>query len=190
MVAVPWLAGDKITAANLVLMEGVRTAVFPTSVSNSVAETAIAVATIPANDAVAGVCYRVVAWGIASVVAATTPTINFKVRMGGITGSASGQSGARTASAGITNHTWKVESLLSIFTDGASGTTGRQTTFTEAISVAGGAPYVSPAVIMDGTVDGTINTTIDNDYLVSVQWGTAATGNIATCKGAIFERVA
>jgi hypothetical protein len=187
MSAVVWAAGQRVTAASLNAMEGTNALTAPTTVANTITETAIATWTIPAGDAVAGSVYRMTAWGVGSVT--LTPTITWRVRVGGMAGPSSGQSGARTASSGIANHCWKVVTELCILTGGAAGTTGRQVTTTEALSVAGGAPFVSPAVITDGTTNGTIDTTITNDFVLTILWSAAAAGNTITCNGAFIEHV-
>lgn len=187
MVAVGWTAGQRILAASLLDMQLTNAGTAPTTVANTAVETVIASYTIPANDAVAGSAYRLTAWGLGSVTG--TPTITFRVRVGGLTGASSGQSGARTASSGITSHPWKVVSELYILSAGAAGTTGRQVTTMETLSVAGGAQFVSPPMIVDGTNAGAIDTTVANDFIVTVLWSAANALNTATCNGIFVEHI-
>lgn len=156
-----------------------------TTVASSSAEAVIASLTIPAGDAVAGAVYRIRAWGVASVTA--TPTFIFRSRIGGVTGPEIADSGFRTASSGISNHTWRVELDLACLSPGSSGSFFGQQTVAEAISVAAGPPF-APAVLQDGTGTVTTDSTVAKVLCVTVQWGTASASNTLTCRGFIAER--
>lgn len=158
-----------------------------TTVQNTASETVIASLTIPANDAVVGATWQITAWGVASVTA--TPTITLRSRIGGLSGVQLASSGARTASSGITGHTWRTETYLVCLSTGSSGTWFGQQVATEAISVAGSAPFV-PAVIQDGTVSATADTTISETLVVTAAWSAASASNSLTCEGYIAQRVA
>lgn len=156
-----------------------------TTVANTVTETTVATMTIPASDAVVGAVYRIRAWGIASVTG--TPTLTFRARIGA---TALGSSGARTASTGITNHAWTAEAVLVCISTGAGGTGFGNLATSETVSVAGAAGPLTPADIADGTATAAWATNTALAFTISLQWGTAAAANTATCQGFIAERVA
>jgi hypothetical protein len=159
-----------------------------TTVANTSTETVIASMTIPAGDAVAGAVYRMAAWGIGSVTA--TPTITLRSRLGGVTGQQIASSGARTASSGVSGHTWRVDLDLVCLTTGTSGSWFGQQVTMEAISVPGaGAPY-APAVIQDGTVQVTADSTVAQTLVLTATWGTASVSNTITCEGFTATRAA
>jgi hypothetical protein len=99
-------------------------------------------------------------------------------------------SGAGTASpsSGITNHTWRIDSKVVCLTTGASGTWFGQQMTTEALSVAGSAPFAA-AVIQDGTAARTKDTTASQDLVITAQWSALSASNTLTCEG-FAERVA
>lgn len=158
-----------------------------TTVVNTTTETAVATLTIPAGDAVAGSVWEITAWGGASVTG--TPTMTWRSRIGGVAGTAMASSGARTASSGVVGHSWRVVLDVVCLATGASGSFfGQQVTW-EALSVAGGAPYV-PAVVLDGTVPVTADSTVAESLVVTAQWSAASASNSLTCQGFIAERIA
>ncbi|MGI8333485.1 hypothetical protein ACRYCC_26330 [Actinomadura scrupuli] len=161
----------------------------PVTVATSTTETVIATMTIPASDPVVGAVYTVTAWGIASVLAATTPTMTWRSRIGGVAGAALASSGARTASSGVTNHSWRVSTKVVCLSTGVSGTWFGQQVTTESLSVAGAAPWVA-AVIQDGTAAQTKDTTAAQDLVITAQWSASNAANTLTCQGVEVKRVA
>jgi len=156
------------------------------TVANTTSETAVATLTIAANDASAGAIYRIKVQGIASVTG--TPTITFRARLGGVAGTQLASSGALTASSGISNHTWECDVFLVCLTTGSGGTWYGLMDVNQAITVAGSPPF-TPASRQDGTASISKSTTVDNDFVVTVQWSAASSSNTATCEIALCQRI-
>lgn len=150
------------------------------TVANTTTETALATYSIGAGIAVAGSVWRVNARGIGSVTG--TPTMTWRVRLGGVAGTLIATSGAVTASSGITNHTWEVDLLMSCLTTGASGTAHGVATFREALSVAGASGPWTVINRQDGNGSVTFNTTISNDLVITGQWSAASSSNTITTR--------
>src|SRR6266568_2216168 len=157
----------------------------PVTVANSIAETAVATLTIPANDMVTNALYRISAWGLASVTG--TPTLAYRTRIGGVAGTAMAGKTV-TASANVTSHDWRVDSYLACISTGAFGSVRGFMHLDDALSVAGGAPF-TPVSAVDGTVSVTVDTTVSQDFIVSLQWSAASAANTATCYYAECVRV-
>jgi hypothetical protein len=162
-----------------------------TTVANTVTETVIASMTVPANDAVVGAVYRIKAWGTISAAAATTPTMNWKWKIGGTGGYQMAQSQNRTAAtAGITNRAWQCVGEVVCLATGASGSFQGSLLTIEGWSVTGGPPIVAPATILDGITPGTRDSTASQQICLTATWGTANASNTLTCLGYYAERIA
>jgi hypothetical protein len=155
-------------------------------IANTTTETIAATYTISAGDATAGAVYKITAWGVASTTG--TPTLTFKNRMGGVSGS-SNASIPLTAASSVSNKVWKAELYVTILTTGGSGTWTGNLTVEEGISVAGANPVVA-VTRMDGSGVSAINTTTSTDMCITLQWGTASASNSWTCRGFAAERIA
>lgn len=157
------------------------------TVANTVAEMPLAVATIPAGDAVVGAVYRIKAWGTLAVVAATTPNITFQSRLGGVAGTQMVGGTVITVRSGAADGKWDAEFLLSCVTTGVSGTWAPLVKYAHNFltSVTTYTP-VGPLTLVPQPRD----TTIANDMVVSAIWNAAAAGNTITCQGFIAERLA
>lgn len=155
-------------------------------VASTTTETIAATYTIPANDATAGAVYKITAWGVAGVTG--TPTLTFKSRMGGVSGSSTA-SIPITAASGVTAKVWRAELYVSILTTGASGSWSGNLTVEEGVSVAGSNPVVA-VTRMDGGGTAAINTTISNDLCITLQWSASSGSNTWTCRGFAAERIA
>ena len=158
-----------------------------TTVANTTTETAVGTMTIPAGDAVAGAIYR--ARVIANVSFLASAQLTWRVRLGGVAGTAMATAGPTTLSGtGQTNKEAAVEVDLVCATTGASGTwfcmlqEVRNTQDTG--SVGGAGPQL-------GSSDGTIvrDTTAANDLVITAQWAAASASNTLTAR-VIFERIA
>lgn len=75
--------------------------------------------TIPANYLADGRVLRLTAYGRHGTTG--TPTLTFALRWGGVGGTVIAQSGALTFGSGITAAPWKVEMLLQVRSNGATG---------------------------------------------------------------------
>lgn len=94
-----------------------------TAVTNTTTETIVFPnITIPANYLQDGRTLRIVAWGRISNVVTSAPTYTWRLRWGGVAGTILCQSAAITASTtAVTSGIWKIEIMLTIRTNGSSG---------------------------------------------------------------------
>lgn len=156
-----------------------------TTVANTTSETNFCIFNIPANDAVAGAVYRIKAWGIASVAAATTPTLRFRSNIGATT--LTSFSSAITCRSGMTDGMWEAELLVVCVTAGAAATwrpmlRASHNFVTSNQTFGSTVPDVPSAVTKDSTVS--------NNLAISATWSAASASNTLTCLGFIGERVA
>lgn len=156
------------------------------TVANTVTETDLASYTIPANDVVVGSVFRMKAWGIASVAAATTPTLRFRTALGG---TFYASTGTFTTSSGVTNKIWIIESMLVCIGTGNPGSWSGVTSCIESVSVAGANPTTA-TVRTDGSGLATNATSSSNIWKLTGTWGTASASNTMTCRGFVVERIA
>lgn len=163
-----------------------------TTRANTTAEGFIASITIPANDAVAGACYRMKAWGTFGVTG--TPTLNLRTRLGGVAGQSNAQTGAQTIQSGVTGRLWFAEIVLTNITTGASATWSSFLHVRMSGVLAGTAPFINDTAeltsIIDGTTAITLDSTVSNDWGLTATWSAASSSNTITCQGYIAERVA
>lgn len=159
----------------------------PVTLANTVTETVIATMTIPANDAVVGAIYRLRVMGRISAAAATTPTISFISRLGGVAGTALDTNGAHTLSSGISTKPFLLDLYVTCLTTGVSGTWESASILSENFTVATATGTVKlPSTDAVATRD----TTISNTFVLTGTWGTAAAGNTLTTTIVAAERVA
>lgn len=157
------------------------------TVASTAAETIMATLWIPTEQAVVGAMFRMTAFGIASVTG--TPTLTLRTRLGGIGGSLQANSGARTASSGVSNHGWKVVTELSCISTGAGGTGFIQQLTHETLSLAGGPAWANPATILDGSLPGAWNTTTSQTMVFTATWSASSASNTCTLQGVTFEQL-
>lgn len=156
-------------------------------VSSTATETIMATLSIPSEKAVVGAMFRLTAFGVASVTG--TPTLTLRTRLGGIGGTLQANSGARTASSGVTAHGWKVVTELSCISIGSGGTGFIQQLTHESLSLAGSPVWVSPAVILDGSLPGAWNTTVAQTMVLTATWSASSASNICALQGVTFEQL-
>ncbi len=196
MTSAAWTAGEKATATKL---NGMRTnqlivASSATTVNTTTTETYFAVATIPANDMVVGMAYRIWAFGTWGVTG--TPTINIRNRIGTSATAASntsiGQTGAQTAQSGVTSRLWTAEWTIVVEATGASGSVSGPLKVKTSGILAGTAPFINDTAeittVIDGVSSATVDTTAANFFGLTVTWGTSSASNTLTCKGFTPER--
>ena len=152
------------------------------TVSNSTTETDIVVMTIPANDAVIGATYRIVAWGICSNT--STPTVQWRTLLGT---NAIGSTGTLTCASGATSRPWRLQADLVCL--GSSSWAGNMWV-SHTCNTTTAASATTPDVKMDGnsTVSNAISST--NDFKLTFKWSAASGSNILICRGYHAERVA
>lgn len=158
------------------------------TVVSSTTETVIATYSIPASDMIAGAVYRITAWGTAGVLSATTPTLTYRARIGGVAGT-SLATNAFVASSGVTNKVWKSELYMVCLSTGVSGTVFGNLTGQNGLTVAGSNPVTSPGTVMDGGSVITVDTTTSKDLVITVQWSANSASNTCTCRGFAAERI-
>jgi hypothetical protein len=159
------------------------------TVSNTATETALSGLSVPANSP-AGATFRVTGYGNIIQAASTTPTVTFRLRVGGVGGTILG-SGAFTAisNATPTLRAWRAVGHVTILTTGASGTWFGNLSTETSITSSGTLSSSDPAVRTDGTATATRDTTTLQSLHFGVQWGTASASNIVIQHGWFWERV-
>ncbi|MEU9888677.1 hypothetical protein [Sphaerisporangium sp. NPDC051011] len=154
------------------------------AVVNSTAETVVGTLTIPANEATPGSIYRMTVFGVASVTAG--PLYTLTGRVGGVAGTLLGTL-ATTASPGAANKAWTAELDLVCLTTGVSGTWAARFRVTDTLA---SATSVGSVREQNPTSTITVNSTVDQDMVVTWTWGTASPSNSATRFGVIAGRFA
>lgn len=182
------ISGNLTVGGDLKLVNGATTyrnqlSGTPVVVANTAAEQVVATLTVPANDAVVGAIYKIVAWGPISVTG--TPTITFRGRVGGVAGSTFGTI-TKTASSGQTNKAWRCELHVVVLATGGSGSWFGNLYLAEAITTT----TVGANTSIDGSVAQTASTTSSQALVITAQWGTASSSNTLTAQGVMAERVA
>jgi hypothetical protein len=158
------------------------------SLASFASETALATVTIPAGDMVAGATYRIRAWGTGGMLA--TATMTFRTRIGGLAGTqlSSGIAPAH-ASSTTSGRTWTVETYLVCLSTGTTGSVLGQQILHSLMDTTTTSTTTAPVVRIDGNATVTVDTTVSNDYLLSVQPSASSASNNITFRGAIMERV-
>ena len=164
-----------------------------TAVANTTTETILVPnITIPGNYLQGGRVLRLTAVGRLSSTA--TPTVRFRLRLGGVGGTVIWDSGTITLNNG-TAALWKIEVLIQVRANGASGTvfavgdvvigsaaapTVASATGAPAHGVFGSAGDDTPAAV-------TVDLTASQDLALTAQWSAAAAGNTAQCHVELLE---
>jgi len=150
------------------------------TIANTVVETAFSSSyTIPANALAAGNVLRLKMWGVYST-DVIAPTLRMKVKLGS---TVILDSGAVSALVGAsTNLGWSVNTDLSWFTIGASGTVDSQAVG-EFATAAAAAITINEA----NTATTTIDTTATQAITVTITWGTANASNTITMRQFTIE---
>jgi hypothetical protein len=165
-----------------------------TAIANTTTETIIFPnVIIPANMMSDGRILRLTALGRHSTTG--TPTLTFRVRWGGVSGTVLCASGAMVTGSAVTAAIWRMELLIQTRTNGATGTLfaggvaeiGEDATSTVgsatnagARDFMGSAGVATPAAV-------TVDLTADTALSVTAQWGTASASNTLTGHNYILE---
>jgi hypothetical protein len=161
-----------------------------TAVANSTTEAIIFPnLTIPANYLQDGRLLRVTAYGRYGNVVTSVPTLTFRLRWGGVAGTIIAQSAAIVTSAvAMTAALWKIEVLIQVRTNGATGTvfamgdlqmtTNTAPTFGTVTnygvpSMVASAGLATPAAV-------TVDLTADTALSLTAQWSAANAANTLT----------
>lgn len=158
-----------------------------TAIANTTTETIIFPnITIPANFLQDGRVLRLTAYGRHSTTA--TPTLTFRLRWGGVSGTVIAASGAITAGSGVSAAMWKLESLIQVRSNGSSGTVfavGSARLGEDAASTVGSATNAagddfmgSAGVATPAAV--TVDLTADTALSITATWSAASASNTLT----------
>lgn len=152
------------------------------TVANTVTETVVGTFTIPAADAQAGGVYRGTVYGTASTTG--TPTLTFKVRLGGVAGQVLATFPAITTASGLVTGGWLAEVRLMCLTNGASATWAASASLNHQIaSLTAGAS--SPA-LTNGTV--TVDSTVAETLVITATWSAASASNTVSSTAGLLYR--
>ena len=141
--------------------------------------------TIPARELEDNHQLRIRATGEYSTIGSGTVTLIFSLRWGGVSGTLLCKTGTVTTLISQTSALWNVDILLSVRTNGASGTmmaNGVATVFTGTAPTAGsatGAPAVAPMTAGGQTVPATasVSTIADTALSLTAKMGASDPGN-------------
>lgn len=126
----------------------------------------------PAGYLQPGLQFRVRASGIIST-AATAPTLNLGVYLGGVAGTALATSGAVTTLASLANAIWRLEADLRV---DAAGTSGQIRTLATLTGISA-SPILLPGGGSSSGNSVTVNTSLAQILTVGASWGTASASN-------------
>jgi hypothetical protein len=157
-----------------------------TAIANTTTETIIFPnVTIPANYMADGRCLELVATGKLSTTA--TPTITFRIRWGGVSGTLLAVTEAITNGSGVTNVNWAINAYIQTRANGATGSLlvwGYADVHTSATAIAanifGVSGFDAPAAV-------TADLTGDTALALSAQWSAASASNTLTGMGYLLK---
>lgn len=158
-----------------------------TAVANTTTETVIFPnITIPANFLQDGRVIKLTAFGRVSTTG--TPTLTFKLRWGGVSGTVIVQSGALTQGSTITNAPWMLEAFIQTRTNGSSGSVfvmGSAMCWDDAVGSTGSAtnaPGIAALTSAGASVPAavTVDLTADTALSLSATWSAASSSNTLT----------
>ncbi len=173
----------------------------PTAVAGTAAETILVPnVTIPANLMQDGRCLRLRMFG--SYGTTGTPTLVFRVRWGGVSGTALATQAANVTTSGVGGGAsmtamWESEIFIQTRSNGSAGTlmtNGSTTLYTSTLLTAGTVTnYGQKAPIASGATGGTTpvavaaDLTADTALSVTVTWGTSNAANSIQCLNYTIE---
>jgi hypothetical protein len=189
------IVGGDVSAANVAVDDDleVNGAVLrpqlhaPTTVANTTAESVLQLVNVPADDAVIGSTYRIRVFGTAAVTG--TPTITFRLRLGGVTGTAVLPIALGvTARSGMTDGYWEMDAILTCTSSPGAGATWSGTARFTHNFVSSVTTYTSvgPVVLASASVPSNVS----QDYVLTVTWSAASASNTVTARGGESGRVA
>ena len=158
-----------------------------TAIANSTTETIIFPnVTIPANYMQDGRILRLRAYGRYS--STTTPTLTFRIRWGGVSGTVLAASGALTVGSTVTAGMWSLEAVLQTRSNGSTGTiftVGTVEVGDDAASTVGSATNIHGADFMGSAgvatpAAVTVDLTADTALSITATWSAASASNTLT----------
>lgn len=165
-----------------------------TAVANTTTETILFPnVTIPANYLQDGRSLRLTAYGQYSTTG--TPTMLFSLRWGGSSGTLIAKTAAITTPSGVTAAMWKVELILTVRSNGSSGTVmcngecavyaAVAPTVASATGAAAVTPMTNGGVITPAVA--TLDLTADTALALTLTWSAASASNTATGLNYLLE---
>jgi len=158
-----------------------------TAIANTTTETIIFPnIVIPANMLQDGRLIRLTSYGRQSTTA--TPTLTFRVRWGGVTGTVLAASPAIVTGSTVTNGMWRMESIIQVRTNGATGSVfcmGEVEITDDAAQSVGSATNATAVGIMGSAgasapAAATVDLTADTALSITAQWSAASASNTLT----------
>jgi len=158
------------------------------TVANSTSEGAVVDGyTITANTATVNQAHKMVLFGTFGNVVTATPTITFRLRLGGTGGTQLGANIVVTTNAAAqTNQAWRAEVELVYVTIGATGTVHASLKLDINL---GNATIVSTSHLTTTSAPVTVDTTVDKEITVSAQWSAANASNTISGRSGYAYRV-
>jgi hypothetical protein len=158
-----------------------------TAIANTTAETIIMPnITIPANYMQDGRRLLIRLMGKYSTTG--TPTLTFRLRWGGVSGTVLAASGAMTTGSAVTNGIFSIDLSVQVRTNGATGTMlclgsarlGEDASSTVGSATNAGAEDFMGSAGVAAPSTATVDLTVDTALAISAQWGTASASNTLT----------
>jgi hypothetical protein len=160
------------------------------TVSNTATETVISSATLPGNYATPGATFRATAFGVAIPAASTTPTLTFRLKVGGVTGTSAAAAVFTAASnASPTNRPWQLTGYFTVLTVGAGANWFGSLQALSSLTSTTTLNAADASLRNDGTSVFVKDSTVSQTLAVTAQWGTASASNICTLYGWSWERI-
>lgn len=165
-----------------------------TAIANTTTETIIFPnVTIPANYMADGRLIRITAYGRHSTTG--TPTLTFRIRLGGVAGTVIVASGALTTGSGVTAGMWRMEVLLQMRSNGSAGTvlgTGLVLVGDDAASTVGSATNTHGGDFMGSAgvatpATASLDFTADQALSITATWSAASASNTLTGHNYVVE---
>jgi hypothetical protein len=131
---------------------------------------------LPANYAGNGTAFLLRATGVFSTTG--TPTLRLGFYYGAVAGVSLADTGTVTTASGVTNVQWVLEAVVTVRSNGATGTAWTQGTCAFGTSATAMSllplPGAAPTAV-------TVDTTAAKQVTVGAQWGTSSASNTVTC---------
>ena len=141
--------------------------------------------TLPANFLTVGKTIRVIARGYYTSSVSSAKTLNMRVRLGGLTGTVVGATGAIATTNGISAKLWVLDTHITCYATGASGTVWAQGFFRPMTGAVADAAWA-----MGNAATVTIDTTSALAVDVTGQWGAGVeSGPSITCTNLTIEAI-
>ena len=153
-----------------------------TATETTLVGTGVGSATLPVNLLAVGRTIRVTARGYLSTKGAPVGNVTFRVRLGGIAGTAVLATAATALTASLSNVGLVIIGEITCRTAGGTGTV-----FSQGTRIVEDQVLADEMVAMVNTTTSTIDTTATQALVVSVEWATSDASNTCTISNLIIE---